>query len=170
MARHPAPRAATDGTIGHRIYEGSLIIELLRLRDSMRLFFRPVLRRHALTDQNWRVIKCLGEDGPTDMTRLGRAAVIPMASVSRMVTRMEASGLVLRVPDETDRRQVQVKLTAKGRRLHRQVAPEIRRTYSELSAMLPAEALEQLHAVVLRLNAELSVLIPEDGEDGPGEA
>jgi homoprotocatechuate degradation regulator HpaR len=165
MARDKAQAIAAHGTIGQRIYEDSLIIELLRLRGAMRLFFRPVLSRHALTDQNWRIIKPLAEVGPIDMTRLSRAAVIPMASVSRMVTRMEASGLVQRLQDESDRRQVLVRLTPKGRRLHTQVAPQIRQTYAELSALLTTELLEQLHAVVLQLNTELAALIPVDGAD-----
>jgi homoprotocatechuate degradation regulator HpaR len=135
----------------------------------MRLFFRPILRRHALTDQNWRIIKPLAEVGPIDMTRLGSAAVIPTASLSRIVTRMEASGLVQRLQDEVDRRQVLVKLTAKGRRLHAQVAPQIRETYARLGTLLPSEVLEQLHDVVLRLNAELAVLVPEEGADLPGD-
>jgi homoprotocatechuate degradation regulator HpaR len=165
MARDKAVVAMAEDGIGQRIYEDSLIIELLRLRGAMRLFFRPVLSRHRLTDQNWRIIKPLAEVGPIDMTRLSQAAVIPMASLSRMVTRMEAGGLVQRVQDEGDRRQVLVKLTPKGRRLHAQVAPQVRQTYAELSVLLTTELLEQLHTVVLRLNTELSELIPADGAD-----
>jgi len=142
--------------IGERIHEGSLIIELLRLRDSMRMLFRPALRAHGLTDQSWRIVKALGERGPLEMTSLGMAAVIPMASASRIVTRMARGGVVKRVPDKADRRQVLVKLTGKGRRLHADVAPQIRRVYAELGEKLGPDALAQFHDAVCRLNGQLA--------------
>ena len=165
QGKRQAPPA--DAELGGRIYEGSLIIELLRLRDAMRLFFRPVLRRHALSDQNWRILKVLGERGPTDMTALGLGAVIPPASASRMVSRMEASGLLRRRADRNDGRLVLVDLTAKGWRLYERAAPEIRRTYVELSAMLPPDALAQLDAAVRHLNAAIAAIAPGDGTPEP---
>jgi homoprotocatechuate degradation regulator HpaR len=158
MTQRAEDRANGRGGIGDRIYEGSLIIELLRLRDSMRLFFRPTLRGHGLTDQSWRIVKTLGEHGPLEMTALGNAAVIPMASASRIVTRMSRGGVVRRLRNKADRRQVLVDLTARGRSLYAEVAPEIRRVYADLGAKLPPDALEQLHAVVQRLNGELAAL------------
>lgn len=169
MTERGTPATVVDRGIGDRIYEGSLIIELLRLRDAMRLFFRPVLRRYAITDQNWRLIKFLGENGPTDMTSLALGAVIPMASTSRIVTRMEANGLLRRVQDKSDGRQVLVKLTPKGQRVHAELAPQIRRIYAELSARLPPDALEQLHSVVVRLNSELTSLASGEVDEDPSD-
>jgi homoprotocatechuate degradation regulator HpaR len=158
MARRADGTPPDPSEIGDRIYEGSLIIELLRLRDSMRLFFRPALRAHGLTDQSWRIVKVLGERGPLEMTSLGVAAVIPMASASRIVTRMARGGVVKRLPNKVDRRQVLVELTAKGRRLHADVAPQIRQVYAELGEKLAPDALEQLHDVVSQLNGQLAAL------------
>ncbi len=141
--------------LGARIYDASLIIGLLRLRDGMRLFFRPILRAHDLTDQNWRIIKVLGEHGAVEMTRIGQEAVIPAASASRTVTRMEAAGLLRRQADPGDRRRVLVVLTARGRLLYEKVAPLIRDTYGAIAAQLDPALLETLNITVHALNRQI---------------
>lgn len=166
MTRRRTGAALAEAGLGARIYEGSLIIGLLRLRDGMRLFFRPILREYQLTDQNWRIIKVLGETGPTDMTQLGLAAVIPPASASRIVTRMEAGGLLKRRADGADRRQVRVELTAKGKRLYAKVAPLIRRTYSEIAGLLDPRLLATLDSTVRALNEQIAAAgLPAADED-----
>lgn len=151
--------------LGARIYDASLIIGLLRLRDGMRLFFRPILRAHGLTDQNWRIIKVLGEHDAVEMTRIGQEAVIPAASASRIVTRMEAAGLLRRCADLADRRRVLVALTPRGRRLYAKVAPLIRDTYGAIAAQLDPSLLETLNITVHALNRQIEALF---GDNAPG--
>lgn len=156
-----AGNSAADQTtpLGARIYDASLIIGLLRLRDGMRLFFRPILRAHGLTDQNWRIVKVLGEHGAVEMTRIGQEAVIPAASTSRIVTRMEAAGLLRRRAAATDRRRVLVELTPRGVRLHAKVAPLIRETYGAMAAQLDPELLETLNVTVHALNRQIEAAL-----------
>ena len=58
-------------------------------------------------------ILCM-HDGITQV-ELARAANLSSPSVSAALNRMEAEGLVKRVPDDTDRRKVFVYITEKGR-------------------------------------------------------
>ena len=162
-----AEDSAADRTtpLGARIYDASLIIGLLRLRDGMRLFFRPILRAHDLTDQNWRIIKVLGEHGAVEMTRIGHEAVIPAASALRIVTRMEAAGLLRRRADVADRRRVLVELTPRGRRLFAKVAPLIRDTYGAIAAQLDPALLETLNTAVHALNRQIEASF---GDNAPG--
>lgn len=168
MAKRGDGSGAPAAQLGERIYEASLIIGLLRLRDGMRLFFRPILHAHGLTDQNWRIIKVLGEHAAVEMTRIGQEAVIPAASASRIVGRMEAAGLLRRRPDAADRRRVLVALTPRGRRLHAKVAPLIRSTYGEIATVLDASLLESLNATVQELNRQIEATLggAMPGEDG----
>ena len=39
----------------------SLTIGLLRARESLMLSFRPMLAKHKFTEQQWRVLRVLGE-------------------------------------------------------------------------------------------------------------
>lgn len=134
------------------MHEGALVIELLRLREAMRMVCRPVLRQRGLTDQNWRLIRTLGERGPTEMTTLAAQTAIPMASASRIVTRMAAAGLVRRMRHRLDGRQVLVELTPKGRRMQAELAPLVREAYAALDASLPAGMLAELHGALVRTN------------------
>lgn len=138
--------------------DGALVLELLRLRDAMRLVFRPVLRTRGLTDQNWRLIRTLGERGPTEMTTLAAETAIPTASASRIVTRMTAAGLVRRSRDRLDRRQVLVELTPKGRRIQAEVGPLMRDAHDALDARLPPGVLADLHASLVKANLAVAAI------------
>jgi DNA-binding MarR family transcriptional regulator len=57
------------------------------------------------------------------MQELARACLINKSSLTRLVERMEAAGLVLREPCEEDRRGTVAALTAEGRATLRHAAP-----------------------------------------------
>ena len=57
------------------------------------------------------------------MTELGRQTVISRERVSRVVTELEAAGLVERQPNPEDRRSSFAKITSEGRRRLREAAP-----------------------------------------------
>lgn len=66
--------------------------------------------QNFLLDELWR------EDGLTP-GELARRLGVEVPSITRAAQRMEASGLVTRAPDRTDRRLVRVMLTERGRSL-----------------------------------------------------
>jgi len=74
--------------------------------------------------------------GVPTLGELARAEQIQPPTMTRVVATMEESGLLLRCPDESDRRIVRVKLTAKGRR-------ELERIRTQKTAYL-VERLAQL--------------------------
>ena len=57
------------------------------------------------------------EDNPTNMSRLAEALEVVPSSASRLCDRLEAAGLLRRVPDPRDRREVRLMLTPSARRL-----------------------------------------------------
>jgi DNA-binding MarR family transcriptional regulator len=57
------------------------------------------------------------------MTELGKQAVVSRERVSRVVTELEAAGLVKREPNPDDRRSSFAAITAEGRRRLREAAP-----------------------------------------------
>jgi DNA-binding MarR family transcriptional regulator len=57
------------------------------------------------------------------MTELGRQAVVSRERVSRVVTELEAAGLVERQPNPDDRRSSFAAITPEGRRRLREAAP-----------------------------------------------
>jgi hypothetical protein len=49
---------------------------LLQARESLMVRTRPSLREHGLSDQQWRVLRVLGEHGTVETGRVAREAYI----------------------------------------------------------------------------------------------
>lgn len=154
----PAAKAGPDqaaGALGSGLYERSFMTELLRLREGMKSHFRSILKTHDMTDQNWRILKVVVDYGPIEVTQISRAAVIPPASLSRILPKMEAAALVARSSNPDDMRRTMIESTAKGRALHAAITPRMRDAYIKVASVLDADLLRQLEAIVGELNRQL---------------
>ena len=90
--------------------------------------FSPGLRKYSLSDQQWRVLRVLGEgtgDDGIDTGTIAAKAYLLGPSLSGVLTRMERSGLVKRQRDSQDARRTLVTATAKGKRLVQNLATSI---------------------------------------------
>ena len=75
-----------------------------------------VLRPHGLTPTQYNVLRILRGAGNTGLCRYEVAdrLVTPGPDVTRLLDRLEASGLVGRTRDPEDRRQVKARITGEG--------------------------------------------------------
>jgi homoprotocatechuate degradation regulator HpaR len=92
---------------------------LLQAREAVMAHTRPSLRDQGLSDQQWRVLRVLGEDhgnGGTGVEtgRIAREAFIIGPSLSGVLTRMERDGLIQRARATNDQRRTVVQATALG--------------------------------------------------------
>lgn len=96
---------------------------------------------------------------PTGWTRLNELnahLLITQPSLSRMVDRLEAKGLIQRKPAPEDQRGVLVALTPEGRELQREIgSAHVRCIHALLGPMLSAEELVQLMGLTGRIRDEL---------------
>ena len=122
----------------------SLPIALLRAREKVMERFRPLLQRHGVTEQQWRVIRVLDEAPGIDMGALAEAANILAPSLSRMIKGLEDRGLVEVRRTTNDGRRASLRLTQIGAELIRTVAPESSAIRAELEARVGAERIETL--------------------------
>jgi DNA-binding MarR family transcriptional regulator len=84
-------------------------------------------------------------------------AGIDAGPMSRLLDRLEAKGIIERVRDDLDRRQVNVELTPKGSALYPQMMEVITRVYGRfLDGFSPAEA-AQLQVLLQRLLSNRNV-------------
>ena len=90
---------------------------LLQAREAVMAHTRPELRGHGLSDQQWRVLRVLGEHGTVETGRVAREAYILGPSLTGVLARMERDGLVRRERDPADQRRTVVEATAKGLKL-----------------------------------------------------
>ncbi|WP_448501633.1 MarR family winged helix-turn-helix transcriptional regulator [Sphingomonas sp.] len=87
-----------------------------RLASLYNATIEPKLRAIGLDIPNWRVLMILGEREPRGVRDIADAAVIPLSTMTRIVQRMAAAGLVEAKPSERDARVTLVSLTDAGTR------------------------------------------------------
>ena len=78
---------------------------LLQAREAVMAHTRPSLRSHQLSDQQWRVLRVLGEHGAVETGRVAREAFLLGPSLTGVLARMERDGLVVRSRDPQDQRR-----------------------------------------------------------------
>ena len=121
---------------------------LLEAREAVMAHFRPNLRVHGLTDQQWRVLRVLGERGAADTGTIASQAYLLGPSLTGVLLRMERDGLVSRSRDPQDARRTQVRATPKGKSLVKKLSDSIELHYAAMELALGKAQLVQLYALL----------------------
>ncbi|AJG18879.1 homoprotocatechuate degradation operon regulator HpaR [Cupriavidus basilensis] len=129
---------------------------LLQARETLMAGFRPILRQHGMTEQQWRVVRTLNEQGEMEPNQLADACLILSPSLTRMLSSMEEAGLILRSRSTTDQRRQLISLTDKCRALIAEMEPLIDRRYAQLEQMIGAERLGKVYGAIDELLVSLS--------------
>lgn len=97
----------------------SLGLMFRQVRDAMwaRMERELAAAGHELTFSQYITLKTLGNDGRAGVSELARAAQLHPGAMTRLLDKLEAQGLVVRVTDPQDRRALHVDLTDNGRAL-----------------------------------------------------
>ena len=107
----------------------SLPIAMLRAREAIMISFRPILAKHGFTEQQWRVLRVLGEKGPSDAGQVAFDACILAPSLSRIISKLEEEQYLSRFIDAKDGRRVNLSLTNKGQDIIAKIAPDLEIIY-----------------------------------------
>ncbi|NOD94035.1 homoprotocatechuate degradation operon regulator HpaR [Ruegeria sp. HKCCD4884] len=92
----------------------SLPIALLRAREKVMGPIRAMLADAGVTEQQWRVLRVLNEEGPQEPTHLADRACLLLPSLTRILQKLEQRGLISRRSHPADRRRQIVKISASG--------------------------------------------------------
>ena len=140
----PAPRAT----------KASLPMSLLRAREAVMSHFRPMLDKHGVNEQQWRVIRVLAEAGELDASEVAERANILAPSLTRMIKSLTERALIIKTRDEDDGRRVLLTVAPAGLELLRVVSPDSARIYDDLETRFGRERV----ALLLDLLDDLSRL------------
>ena len=122
----------------------SLPIALLRAREAVMSHFRPMLAAHDMTEQQWRVIRVLAENGIVDASEMADRAFILAPSLTRIIRSLEERGLITKNKDVNDGRRVLLEITPAGMTIINEVSPESRMIYDALEKKFGRERIEAL--------------------------
>lgn len=92
----------------------SLPIALMRARESVMAPIRDMLSETGLSEQQWRVLRVLAEQGEMDSHSLAERACLLFPSLTRMAATMNAKGLITQTRDPNDRRRQLIAIAPAG--------------------------------------------------------
>lgn len=121
---------------------------LLQAREAVMGHFRPGLRGQGLTDQQWRVLRCLSVQGEIDTGSIATATQLLGPSLTGVLTRMERDGLISRWRDAADARRTVVQATAQGLARVGELSSAIEVHYAAIEGTLGKDQLMQLYALL----------------------
>lgn len=128
----------------------SLTIALLQTRETAMGFFRPILKNHNLTEQQWRIIRVLADSRSIEFHELAEKTCILRPSLTGILLRMERDKLIFRLKPLNDQRKLYVSLTPQGQDLYELARPKVEQGYAEIEAAFSKQRMDQL---MLLLNA-----------------
>lgn len=143
----------TDGVQG---FEGFDDESVTRLRVALHRTVRALDRRTNRDDvprTQMMVLFTIARNGSIPLAELAEFEGINPTMLSRVLGKLEAGGLVRRVPDAEDRRVVHAEVTDAGRSVARQQRDRRAQIFADLLADVPADSLAALHAALPALEA-----------------
>ncbi|KMY68901.1 hypothetical protein AAU61_04835 [Desulfocarbo indianensis] len=135
-------------------HEDSILKSLRRITRAIDIYSRKLAAHYQLTMPQLVCLRFLDRNGPQAPSELAREAALSQATVTGIVDRLEARGLLERRRDHKDRRRVSIYLTPEGKRLSLAAPTPLQELFAARLAGLPAPEQANIDEV-LRSVAEM---------------
>lgn len=155
----PVPDALRD-------FSQSLPMALLRTREAVMARFRPMLRDHEITEQQWRVLRALNSiKEPLRPSEVSQLTLLSMPSLSRLMKTLEERKLIRRATHRSDLRVVLITISKAGRVLVNQIAPESESQYLAIGSAIGESEIQKLYELLDLVVSRLGEPAPDTGSD-----
>ena len=118
--------------------------------------FRPMLRKHNLTEQRWRVIRVIYEHNHIDAGKLAEKSFLLSPSLTRILRYLESEKIVLRSGDVKDLRRSVFRLTNKGKEIINRVAPETESIYSDIERIFGSKEFSKIFNLLEKFSCKVN--------------
>jgi len=110
----PLRRQKNDPSAGNFSLDDYPFYLMTRAMAAYYGLLEEALKKVGVDQPRWRVLMILGAKNPSNMSELSERAVIKNSTMTRLIQRMQAQGLVRVAPNPDDNRISEVYLTAVG--------------------------------------------------------
>ncbi|MEV4495410.1 MarR family transcriptional regulator [Micromonospora arborensis] len=121
--------------------------------------------RHHVPPTQLRVLTLISSRPETNVNGLAELLDVVPSSASRLCDRLEATGLLRRVPDPRDRREVRLVATAAALTLLRQLAEQRQRAVQSVLDRMPARTQHDLLLALVAFGRAATQSVPEQQPD-----
>ena len=125
-------------------FEDNLGIHLFKAYFSIYKYLKKTFSDHHIENMNptrLGILLALADQDGVIMSKLGQRLFVEKSTMTGVIDKMEADGLVERKSDRTDRRALRISLTPKAKRLNEKILKIIDKAYQDLSGDLTSEDL-----------------------------
>jgi DNA-binding MarR family transcriptional regulator len=125
-------------------FEDNLGIHLFKAYFSIYKYLKKTFSEHQIENMNptrLGILLALADNDGVIMSKLGHRLFLEKSTMTGVIDKMEAEGLVERRSDRADRRALRIYLTPKAKKLNERIFKIIDKAYSDLSGGLTADEL-----------------------------
>ena len=133
----------------------SLPIALIRAREGIMSPIREMLAETGITEQQWRVLRVLAENGEMGTKTLAQQSSLLLPSLTRIATAMVNKGLITQARDTTDRRRQMIDITPQGLKIIEDRMEQTAEIIAGFRATLGDENYETLLDLLAKLDPKM---------------
>ena len=131
----------------------TLIKELATTYQTFETYSTDHVKKMGLTMTQFDILATLGNQPPMTCKELGEKTLILKGTMTGVLERMEAKGLIIKIPNEEDGRSYKIGLTKTGEKLFHKAFPEHVEYLGKAFAKLNKEDLEKAVGVLQKVKA-----------------
>lgn len=140
--------------------EQEIISTIFKLDNMLRRMGNRIAGVLGATQQQWAVLDILNNSGPTGipLSELGKHLDVTKGNITGLIDRMERDGLAKRKDDPKDRRVIRAVVTAKGKKVLRDIQPVKNQWGDRLFHGFNVKDKKELNNLLKRLMAQVTEL------------
>jgi DNA-binding MarR family transcriptional regulator len=144
------PKAAAPATVAqwHETFRNSLFYWTGLLEDRYNQLFVKAMRPQRVTVSRYRTLAILMELADLTVNELARHSSIERSALSRLLDQLEREGLISRRLRATDRRALEIRITAKGRDAYLAMRPVRREVLRRATEGIAPGEIERMRTVI----------------------
>jgi len=133
----------------------SLPMLLNRSLDAIMPPYRDLFQEFGVTEQQWRVLRVLWEQKHLTSAQISILTLLPSPSLVGILDRLEKKELVKRLRSSSDRREINITITDKGRELQSEVMPKVKKIQDQIKVILTDPEWRELNKCLEKIRSKV---------------
>jgi homoprotocatechuate degradation regulator HpaR len=133
----------------------SLPMLLNRSLDAIMPPYRDLFQEFGVTEQQWRVLRVLWEQKHLTSAQISILTLLPSPSLVGILDRLEKKELVKRLRSSSDRREINIIITDKGRELQSEVMPKVKKIQDQIKVILTDPEWRELNKSLEKIRSKV---------------
>ena len=118
-------------------------------------------KKFDISQTEWRIIAALAEHAPMALKELSEFIVIDIFSITRATSDLVKRGFLTRRVDQQDRRRIELRLAARGRKVYEEIVPVALSVERAVFGVLSKAESDQLNIILDKIEGHIDKALAE---------